>query len=104
MLFTIKPLSCIDLPISPLESALSLLDIVDEFSFVLTAVGPDQMTEAVHLVLLPHTCVLSTICPCVLAWSMDLVVEPISYVRRSIAPDVAAMTMLLTLTIFAFVH
>ena len=104
MLLAFEPLSCVDLSISPLERALSLLDVVDEFSFVLAAVRPDQVTKAVHLVLLPHTCVLSTICPCVLAWSMDLVVEPISYVRRSIAPDVASMTMLLTLTIFAFVH
>ena len=104
MLFTVKPLSCIDLTISPLESALSLLDVVDEFSFILTAVGPDQVTKAVHLVLLPHARVLTTVCPCVLAWSMDLVVEPVSHVRRTIAPDVAAVTVLLTLTIFSLVH
>ena len=104
MLFTIKPLSSVDLPISPLESALSLLDIVDEFAFVLTAVRPDQVTKAVHLVLLPHTRVLSTVCPCVLAWSMDLVVEPIPYICRTIAPDVAPMPVLLSLTIFSLVH
>ena len=81
MLFTIKPLSCVDLSISPLESALTLLDIVDKLSLVLAAIGPDQVTKAVHLVLLPHACVFTAICPSVLTRSMDLVVEPVSHVR-----------------------
>ena len=80
MLLAVEPLASVDLTISPLEGAFSLLDIIDELSFILAAVGPDEMAKAMHLVLLPHPRVLSAVRPSVLARTMNFVVEPVAYI------------------------
>ena len=80
MLFTIHPLSCVNLSICPLEGTLSLLDIVNEFSLVLSTIRPGHLSRSMHFVLLPLANVLASISPCVSSLSMNLTCEPFSII------------------------
>jgi len=53
VLLTVQPLASVYAAIRPLESALTLLDIVAEFALVLTTIGPGKLPIAVHFVLFP---------------------------------------------------
>ena len=74
MLFSIIPLASVDLSIWPLERALALLNIVNKITFILAAIGPDEVSISVHFVLYPRALVFTTICPDVLSLSMDFIV------------------------------
>ena len=41
VLLSIEPLAGVDLAVGPLESSLTMLDVVNEVTFILSTVGPD---------------------------------------------------------------
>jgi len=53
VLFSVEPLSCVNLPVWPLECALSLLYIVYKVTLVLATVRPDKLAISMHLVFDP---------------------------------------------------
>ena len=77
-----------------MEDAISLLLVINVAANVLLAVGPDELTLPIHLVVLPLAVVGAAITPPVDALTHDVVVLEVAFIHVAIAPGELAVALL----------
>lgn len=101
-LFSILPISIVRLIIRPKIHPIPFHFISNIATFVLSVIRKSEFAFTFHLILIPITCIHSTICPFISSLTMNLIFVKFSFVLRFIRIDKFPPSMLLSIYIEPF--
>jgi hypothetical protein len=84
MLLACLPFANVLSSVGPAESAFAFTFVINELSFVLFLVFPDQDSLAMHLVVAPLSIILLSVRPVVLANATNLILLELSFVIAAV--------------------